>query len=146
MKYNLKNPIDQQKFKDRVNSLFAKGEYVELRKINMERSLPQNSYLHLLIGWFAVEYGETTEYVKDEIFKKKVNKEIFKTEFVNRKTGECRTGWRSTKALDTKEMTLAIDRFRDFSSKEAGIYLPQPNEKEYLKQVQIEMERAKNYI
>lgn len=146
MKYNLKNPIDKQRFKERCNILYGKGDIVELKKVNLDRSLSQNAYLHLLIGWFAVEYGETMDYVKDEIFKKKVNKDIFKTEFVNRKTGECRTGWRSTRVLDTKDMTLAIDRFRDYSSKEAGIYLPQPNEKEYLKQVQIEMDRARNYI
>lgn len=146
MKYNLKNPIDCQRFKERVNQLYEGKEFVELKKINLERSIPQNSYLHLLIGWFSIEYGETTDYVKEYIFKRQVNKEIFETEFVNRKTGECRKGWRSTKALDTKEMTICIDRFRDYSSKEAGIYLPTPDEREYLKQVQIDMDKAKIYI
>jgi hypothetical protein len=146
MKYNLNNIIDQKRFKDRCNELYKESAFVELKKVNLDRSIPQNSYLHLILSWFAIEYGETMDYVKEEIFKKQVNKDIFMSEFVNRKTGEVRPILRSTKVLDTKEMTIAIDRFRDFSSKEAGIYLPQPNEKEYLKQVQIEMERMKNYI
>ncbi len=146
MKFNLNNPVDKEKFKIRCNKLFEDGEYVELRKINQNRSIPQNSYLHLLLGLFALEYGDTIEYVKEEIFKKQVNKEIFRGEFPNRKTGEIRIGWRSTVALDTGEMTLAIDRFRDWSVKEAGIYLPTANERDFLKEAEIQMERAKQYI
>lgn len=146
MKYNLKTPIDQQKFKEKCNAHFKSGDFVELRKVNLGRSLSQNAYLHLIIGWFAVEYGDTIDYVKEDIFKKKVNKAIFDTEFHNRVTGEVRTGLRSTKALDSKEMTIAIDRFRDYASKECGIYLPQPGEKEFLKHVQIEMEKHLRYI
>lgn len=146
MKYNLNNPIDQQRYKERVGSLLEKKCMVELREIKTNRSLSQNRYLHLLIGWFAVEYGETMDYVKQEIFKKLVNKELFKSEFTNRKTGEVREDIKSTSLLDSRELTLAIDRFRNWSSKEAGIYLPQPNETEYLAQVEIEMDRAKAYI
>lgn len=146
MKYNLNNLVDKEKFKIRCNKLFEDGEYVELRKINQNRSIPQNSYLHLLLGLFALEYGDTIDYVKEEIFKKQVNKEIFEGEFTNRKTGEIRIGWRSTAALDTAEMTLAIDRFRDWSAKEAGIYLPTPNERDFLKEAEIQMERTKQYI
>lgn len=41
---------------------------------------------------------------------------------------EQKTSWRSTADLDTKELTTAIDRFRNYSSKEAGIYLPEPSD------------------
>lgn len=146
MKYTLSKPIDKQKFKELCNRLYEDGAYVELRKINQNRSISQNSYLHLLIGWFALEYGESTEYIKEEIFKKTVNKELFLGEFVNRKTGEVRTDWRSSAALSTKEMTLAIDRFRDYSSKEAGIYLPEANERQYLHQIEQDMDKAKQYL
>ena len=75
-----------------------------------------------------MEYGETPEYVKQDIFKKLVNPQIFLTEYVNYKTGEVREAWRSTADLNTKEMTTAIDNFRDYASKEAGIYLPTPDD------------------
>ncbi len=146
MKFNLKNPIDQQKFKARSNQLFKDGAFVELKKINQDRSLSQNAYLHLILGFFSIEYGDTIDYIKEEIFKKTVNKAIFETEFVNRKTGEIRKGIRSSSALDSREMTEAIERFRDYASREAGIYLPTPDEKEFLKQCEIDMNRVRQYL
>lgn len=146
MKYQLKNPMDCQKFKQRVNELYGSGCVVELKKINPNRTLSQNKYLHVILGYFALEFGDSLEYVKEMFFKQVVNREIFEVEIANRKTGEIRKGLRSTSELDTKELTLAIDRFRDYASKEAGIYLPQPNEKEYLMQIQIEMEKAEQYL
>ena len=146
MKFNLKNEIDRYKFKKRCNELYKKGEFIELRKINQDRSLSQNAYLHLILGFFSIEYGDTIDYVKEEIFKKMVNKAIFETEFVNRKTGEIRKGIRSSSALDSREMTEAIERFRDYASKEAGIYLPTPDEKEFLKQCEIDMNRVRQYL
>jgi hypothetical protein len=146
MKYDLKNKVDQDRFKNRINVLIETCSFVELRKINEKRSLSQNSYLHLLFGWFAIEYGETIDFVKQHIFKKVVNKEIFKTEHVNKKNGVIRKDWRSSSNLDSGELTICIDRFRDYSSKEVGIYLPEPNETEYLKQIEIEIERNKQYL
>lgn len=146
MKFNLKNEIDKKKFKDRCNKLFEDGEFVELKKINLDASLSQMKYVHVIIGQFALEYGETIEYVKEEIFKKQVNKQIFETKFVNRKTGKTRIGLRSMKALDKRETTETIERFRDYASKEASIYLPTPNEKEFLKQCQIDMDRVRQYL
>lgn len=146
MKYNLKNEIDKQKFKQRSNELFEEGAFTELRKINQSRTPQQNKYLHVILGYFAVNYGDEMSYVKEEMFKKLVNPEIFITEFTNRKTGEVREYVRSTSAIDSGEMTLAIERFRNYSSKEAGIYLAEPHELEMLRHMEIEMEKVKQYI
>ena len=148
MKYNLTKAIDKQRFTQRSSELCEKGEFVELRKISPVRTSSQNRYLHLLFGWFAISYGERMDYVKQVIFKRWVNEEIFLTEHVNKITGEIRKDWRSTADLDSKEMTLAIERFRDYAVKESipSVYLPAPNETEYLKEIEIEMERHKQYI
>lgn len=146
MKYNLSNKIDQEKFKKRVNDLYEQGKMVELKAINQNRTLSQNRYLHVLLSRFAIEYGETIEFVKQEFFKKAANKDLFYKRFVNRITGEERDDWRSTSVLDTAEMTMAIERFRDWSSKEAGIYLPTANEREYIAQIEADMQRFQNYI
>jgi len=146
MKYNLRNPIDRHKFKARSNELYHGREFVELRKINQSRTPQQNKYLHVLLGYFAVNYGDEMPYVKEEIFKKLVNPEIFITEFTNRKTGEIREYIKSTSALDSGELTVAIDRFRNYSSKEAGIYLAEPHELDYLREMECEMEKVKQYI
>ena len=146
MKYDLSKPLDRDRINERVKSLIEIEAFVELRKINEKRTLSQNSYLHLLFSWFAIEYGERVDFVKQYIFKRVVNKEIFLSEHINHKTGLIREDWKSTKDLDTAEMTLSIQRFRDYSSKQANIYLPEPNETEYLKQIEIEIERNKQYL
>jgi hypothetical protein len=146
MKYDLKNDIDRDKFKTRCNFLFSKKSFVELKEIRDKRSNQQNRYLHLIIAHFAYTYGEKAEYIKEKVFKEICNPELFKSKFTNKKNGKTRDILRSSADLDSQEMTIAIDRFRDYSSKEAGIYLPAPNENEYLKQIEKEIEHYKSYI
>lgn len=43
-------------------------------------------------------------------------------------------------------MTTAIQRFRNWSSMEAGIYLPEPSDQEFLDHIQNEIERHKEYL
>jgi hypothetical protein len=114
-----------------------------VKKVNPIRSSQQNKYLHVLLAYFASEYGETTEYVKQVMFKQEVNKELFMSSYINKKMKKVRADWRSTSDLDTKEMTEAIDKFRDYASKEAGIYLPAPDEENFLRHCQEEIERNK---
>ena len=128
MIFNASNEFDIQRAKERLGYLIDKKKTFEITEKKPKRTYSQNNYIHLLFEWFALEYGETPEYVKQEIFKKLVNPQIFLTEYVNYKTGEVREAWRSTADLNTKEMTTAIDNFRDYASKEAGIYLPTPDD------------------
>jgi hypothetical protein len=43
-------------------------------------------------------------------------------------------------------MTIAIERFRNWASQEAGVYIPSPNEQDLLIIAEIETERNKNYL
>ncbi len=147
MIFNLSKEIDRKRLTERVKSLCEKqSKRVELIEKKQRRTIQQNKYIHLLFAWFAIEYGETIEYVKQVMFKQLVNPELFKTEYVNRKTGEVRESWKSTADLDTRQMTLAVDRFRNYASKEAGIYLPEADEREFLENIEQEVERYKEYI
>lgn len=136
MIFNASNEFDIQRAKERLGYLIEKKKTFEITEKKPKRTYSQNNYIHLLFAWFALEYGETPEYVKQEIFKKLVNHEIFLTEYVNYKTGEVRAAWRSTADLNTKEMTIAIDNFRDYASKEAGIYLPTPDDLNSLNEIE----------
>lgn len=139
MIYNSTNKFDVEKAKTRFNWLLENNKTFELTEKRAKRSISQNSYLHLILSWYALEYGETMEYIKQDVFKKEINKDIFQTEYTNKKTGEIRTDWKSTSNIDSKEMTTAIDRFRNYSSKEAGIYLPEPNDMAFLQQIENEI-------
>lgn len=146
MIYDAEIELDRHRAQERLKWLISKGKRFEIKEKRAKRSLPQNNYLHLILSWYAIEYGETLEYIKQEVFKKYVNAQIFKTEHINKKTGESRDDWRSTAELDTQEMTLAIDRFRDYASKEAGIYLPEPKDMALLNHIEKEIEKFKTYI
>lgn len=143
--YNLKNAYDRKRFKEACNQMVLNNEYVELKKKKTQRSLAQNSYLHCLLGYFASEFGYTLEEVKFDIFKKICNRDIFEKKRVNRR-GQQVTYIRSSTELDKAEMTTAIERFRNYSSAQCGLYLPSPNEGEMLFFAQQQIEQCKDYM
>ncbi|MBQ7819635.1 MAG: hypothetical protein IJ341_08060 [Bacteroidales bacterium] len=135
---NLNYEKDREVFHKKTEEYLSSRCTIELTKKHGQRTLSQNSYLHLILGWFANEYGCTLDEVKVRFFKRKVNPNIFLKEG---KRGDYVL--RSSKELTTKEMTDAIDRFRNWSASEAGIYLPSPNETEFLSHIQREITNNK---
>ena len=145
MIFNLNNPYEIDKFKEYVNKLYEQRAIVEVKKKLPNRSLAQNSYLHLILSWFACETGYSLEEVKLDYFKKTCNCDLFVRKKINKKGNEV-TYVRSSSDLDTLEMTTAIDRFRNYASAQAGIYLPSPNESQFLTYIEQEIERNKEFI
>lgn len=145
MIFNLSNPYDDQRFKDYVNKLYKDKVVVEVKKINPRRSLAQNSYLHVLLGYFASQYGCSLDEAKVDYFKRLCNKEMFEEKVVN-KSGREVLRLRSSSDLSTAEMTLAIERFRNWSAAEGGIYLPSPNEGDMILYARQEIERNQQFI
>lgn len=144
MIYNLKNPSEVIDFENRVDDLIEQRAVVDLTKKNPNRSLSQNAYLHVILGFFASELGYTLEEVKQGIFKQICNKETFVRNI--EVCGKPIEYLRSSKDLDSQEMTTAIERFRNWSSLEAGIYLPSADEKHFITHMQKELRRYKQWI
>jgi len=145
MVFNLNNEVEREDFKEYVNSLYKQKGIVEVKKKHRSRSLSQNSYLHVCLSYYASEFGGTMEEVKFDIFKKVVNRSIFARERLN-KRGEKVFYWRSTTDLDTKEMTEAIERFRNYCSSFAGLYIPAPNETDALLEAQKQISLYEQYL
>jgi hypothetical protein len=139
-------PKDKDKALIYINKLIDLNHNFEIITKYKNRSLQQNKYLHLILTWFCIESGYSLDYVKQELFKKEVNKDIFYIDLVNPKTDALYYEYRSTSKLDAKEMTDAIQRFRIYASREAGIYLPDANEFDFLTHIQNEIERYKEYL
>lgn len=118
MQYNLTNDYDKQKFKVAVNKYYEKQAIVELKIVYRKRTNEQNSYVHVLFGLYAINFGYTLEEAKHLI---KTKCHLLHYE----KKGE--TFIRSTASLDVLEMTNFIEWFRNHSSQE-GLYLPTPEE------------------
>lgn len=146
MVYNLHKESDCVRIVEKVKTFISKGYAVELKRIPQRKSINQNSYFHLIISWFAFEYGEDSEYVKQEIVKKIVCPEVFKTEFVNQKTGEIREDWKSFSILSKEETTYVIDKFRHYSSKEAGIYLPEPSDLTAILEMEVQLKNNETWL
>lgn len=144
MLYDLKNPLDRERFKRRCNALFKKQGIVELSEKTI-RSNQSNRYLHLILGYLAMETGNTLEYVKEVFYKRTANKDIFVRIKDDELLGQTEY-LRSSASLSQEEFSMSIDRLRDWSSQVAGIYLPSPNEEQFLASIEVEMSRYKQWI
>ena len=144
MLYDLKNPLDRERFKRRCNALFKKQGIVELSEKTI-RSNQSNKYLHTLLGYLAMETGNTLEYVKEVFYKRTANKDIFVRIKDDELLGKVEH-LRSSASLSQEEFSTSIDRLRDWSSQVAGIYLPSPNEEQFLASIEVEMSRYKQWV
>ena len=145
MVYDLSKTYDREKFKRRVNMLYKRHVIVDLSVSRPKRTTTQNAYLHLLLGMFAMETGNTLEFVKQEYFKRLVNPDLFVEHRHDRYAGEIEV-LRSSRDLNTEEMSTAVERFRNWSASEADIYLPAPNEQAFLDSIEHEMQCKKIWL
>ena len=146
MIYDLNTDIDRARFERRVVTLTQKGALVELSEKKPRRTHPQNAYLHLLIGEFAMQTGNTLDWVKQEYFKRHCNAELFvrrRTDYLTHKEVEV---LRSSRDIDTGEMTTAIDRFKQWAAVECGIDLPDAEDRDWLGYIEREMQHMKEWI
>ncbi len=144
MLFNLRNEYELPKFIEYIRKLIAERAVVEVKKKYLTRTLKQNAYLHLLLAYFGSEYGCSVDEAKVDFYKRTCNRDIFEKERTN-KHGETVKYLRSSADLDTAEMSLSIDRFRNWSATK-GIYLPAANEHQMILHAQQEIERNKEYL
>jgi hypothetical protein len=137
MKFNTANKEEKKQAFSYFMQLANKKQIVAVTKVSPHRSLSQNSYLHLIIGAFGAHFGYTMEEAKS--IYKDVNKGIYSYW----KKG--RVFVRSSADLDKEEMAKSIDRFMQASA-DQGYALPLATDKEWLRQIENEIERSKYYL
>lgn len=145
MRYDGSNALHVVQARAKLEKLIKDGKVFDLTEKKPQRSLNQNSYLHVLISYFACQTGNTAEWVKREYYKKLVNPSMFIHERDDPFIGKVKY-LRSSADLTTEEMSLSIDRFRSWASESAGIYLPSPDEGRLISLMEIEIERNKEFI
>lgn len=144
MKYDGSNPFHAQQARAKLEKLIKEKKIFELTEKKLQRSLSQNRYLHICLAYFGCQIGETMEYVKRNYYKILCNKDTFIREREDKFLGKIKY-LRSSVDLDSAEMSLTIERFRNFSSAQ-GIYIPSPEEERLIQMMEIEIERNKPYI
>ncbi len=145
MIYDTSNPLGKANFLLRAKKLAESGKVIELTEKKPRRSLPQNKYLHVLLAYFGTQTGSTLEWVKQQYYKKLVNPDLFIREKEDKYLGKIKV-LRSSADLDTSEFSLSIEKFRNWASQEAGIYLPSADEYIIIQQMEIEIERNKEFL
>lgn len=145
MMYDLNNPLKRESFKTKCKKLLDSKAIVELTEKKERRSIAANAYLHVILSYFAAVTGNTMDYVKMNYYKLHCNRDIFVVEKDDKFLGKTRM-IRSSASLDKDEMSLSIERFRNFASEEAGIYIPSGEEGRLLQQCEIEIEQNKEFI
>lgn len=145
MIYDLNTEIDRERLTKRITALFSARKVVEVKVYQPKRTNAQNRYLHAILGEFAMQTGNTLEEAKTEYFKKYCNADLFLVRKTLKHIGTIEV-LRSSAELDTAEMTTAIERFRNWSATEAGIYLPSPDEEAYIAAIEAEMQRHRDWL
>lgn len=145
MIYDISNPLDKANFLLRAKKLAESGKIIELTEKKPRRSLPQNKYLHVILAYFGAQTGNTLEWVKQQYYKKLVNPDLFIREKEDKYLGRIKV-LRSSADLDTSEFSLSIERFRNWAAQEAGIYIPSADEAILIQQMEIEIERSKEFL
>lgn len=143
MLYNLKDQISRKRFSIRVKALWDAGAVVELTD-KRRRTNQQNRYLHVAIGILAMETGNSLETIKQEVFKRRVNPDLFIVEREDPILGHIQT-LRSSRDLDKEEMSTAIDRYLRFCS-DNGVYIPSPEEEDMLREAEYEIANIEQYL
>ena len=146
MRYDFSRQFDPQRARTQLESIIKRKGMCEILEKRYKRTVQQDRYLHLILGWFAAETGNTRDYVKTEYYKKRCNSEVFVQKKYDELLKEEVQTLRSSSQLNTKEMTDTVENFRNWASMEAGIYLPAPNEEEQLKWLEIELSKYEKWI
>ena len=103
----------------------AKQRLYKIKAFSRSRSIPQNSYLHLIFDF--IEEFWNTWHDKEEL------KEIFKSKFLRTYSYEFQTTYiKPTKSLTSKEMTDFIEKIRVWARDFLLLDIPDPEEKRML--------------
>ncbi len=145
MRYDGSNGLHAREARARLERLIREGKVFDLTEKSPKRGLQANKYLHVCLAYFGCQTGETAEYVKRNYYKALCNPAIFVRERHDKYLGRVKY-LRSSADLDAAEFALALDRFRNWAAREAGVYIPSPDEARLVQLMELEVERNNRHV
>ena len=118
MMLDLSNPTELKKAETYFSKLAESKEKIELKKLINKRSLNLNSYLHVVITLFAIEYGYTLDEAKT-LLKRECGFMIYETKGTK--------FLKQTSKLDNLECSKFVEWIRNYASQQ-GLYIPDAEE------------------
>jgi hypothetical protein len=116
MLLNLSKEFDRKKYEAYSSKLLKKEAKVEIKEFRSARTISQNSFLHVCLGYFSIHTGYTKHEAKQEF--QEMLPDLF-----NYKKGD-KTYIRSTSDFTKEEMIVLIEFIRSFCLDQLGIYIP----------------------
>lgn len=136
MIYDSRNEIEVNKAKVRFENLIKKQSKFELKEIKI-KSVKLNSYLHVCISIYAIEFGYTLDEAKTHL-KRSCDFMIYE------KNGDLFL--RRTRDLNNEERSSFVEWIRNYSSNE-GLYIPDAEEyKQNRFEIDKEISKFKSYL
>lgn len=133
MIYNTTDIVEANDLKIKVKEYISKGYTVELKRKIKRRSIPLNSFLHVCISIFAIEYGYTLEEAKT-LLKRKCSFMVYEKNGIK--------FLKKTSKLDNLECSKFVEFIRNYASQQ-GLYIPDASEYQQ-KQFEIDKEISKH--
>lgn len=118
MLYDFSKDIEIQQAKSKLKFLIKKGCMVNISEKRKKRTIKQNAYLHVLFSLFGLYFGYSIEEAKDLIKRD--------LKYTYEKKG--RIFLVKTSNMNTKQLTVFIEKFRNYSNTKGGYYLPSAEE------------------
>ena len=137
MIYDTTNIVQSNDLKLKVKEYISKGYTVELKRKIKRRSIPLNSFLHVVISIFAIEYGYSLDEAKT-LLKRKCSFMVYEKNGMK--------FLKKTSKLDNLECSKFVDFIRNYASQQ-GLYILDAEEYK-LKQFEIDKEinKHKEYL
>jgi hypothetical protein len=137
MKFDLNNSLDRNKYDTYSDKLKLSNSKVELKKLGANRSISINSYLHVCISLFAIEFGYTLAESKTmlkrgcEFMRYEKSGSVFLVETSKQSNEDC---------------SKFVSWIRNYASKQ-GLYIPDAEEyKENKFSIDKEIDKHKTYL
>lgn len=144
--YDPTNPLHVEQARRYLERLLQGDEPFEIKREEKKRTSLQNRFIHAAIGLLAIHLGLKLDYVKDEYFKKECNPDIFVRRQYDPNVKRDVEVVRSSASLTVDEMSTAIDRFLRWCVQEFDFYIPDGDEYHFLKQMEVEVARHKQWL
>lgn len=137
MLLDLSNILDRKKAKVYFDKLLLQNKKIELKVVQPNRSISQNSYLHVVISLYAINFGYTLNEAKTDL------KRL--CEFmVYEKNGT--KYLKETSKMNSKELSEFLNWIRNYASLN-GLYIPTAEEyKENKFSIDKEINNHKTYL
>lgn len=137
MKLDLSKTLDRKKAKVYFDKLLLQNKKIELKVVQPNRSISQNSYLHVVISLYAINFGYTLNEAKTDL-KRLCEFMVYEKNGIKY--------LKETSKMNSKELSEFINWIRNYASLN-GLYIPTAEEyKENKFSIDKEINNHKTYL